>query len=91
MAELAEHNNREWFSANKTRYEDLVKDPALRFIAAFAAELKGISPHFMATPYSGSIGMHASLETRALIRPGQESSSGTIRQRMSMLLDIICT
>ena len=32
MAELAEHNNREWFSANKTRYEDLVKDPALRFI-----------------------------------------------------------
>lgn len=45
MAELAEHNNREWFSANKTRYEDLVKDPALRFIEAFAAELKNISPH----------------------------------------------
>ena len=52
MAELAEHNNREWFSANKTRYEDLVKDPALRFIEAFAVELKNISPHFMATPRS---------------------------------------
>ena len=52
MGELAEHNNREWFSANKTRYENLVRTPALRFIESFSSELKNISPHFIATPRS---------------------------------------
>ena len=52
MTELAENNDREWFADNKSRYEALVKDPALRFIEAFAPHLEKISPHFMATPRS---------------------------------------
>lgn len=52
LSDLAANNEREWFAANKVRYEQDVKEPALRFIQAFAPELDRISPHFMATPRS---------------------------------------
>jgi len=52
LKDLKKNNDREWFAANKKRYEEQLKDPALRVIAAFAPELKKISPHFMATPRS---------------------------------------
>ena len=52
LRDLKKHNDREWFNTNKKRYEEHLKDPALRIIAAFAPELKKISPHFMATPRS---------------------------------------
>jgi uncharacterized protein (TIGR02453 family) len=52
LKDLKKNNDREWFAANKKRYEEQIKDPALRVIAAFAPELKKISPHFMATPRS---------------------------------------
>lgn len=52
LKDLKKNNDREWFAANKKRYEEHLKDPALRIIAAFAPELKKISPHFMATPRS---------------------------------------
>jgi uncharacterized protein (TIGR02453 family) len=50
LRELAENNNREWFQDNKSRYEQHVKDPALRLIADFGPRLKKISPHFRADP-----------------------------------------
>ena len=50
LAELAANNNREWFLANKPRYENDVKLPALRFIGDFTEPLAGISPHFRADP-----------------------------------------
>lgn len=50
LSELAANNNREWFLANKPRYEADVKEPALRFINDFSAPLKKISPHFRADP-----------------------------------------
>ena len=50
LAELAANNDREWFRANKPRYETDVRDPALRFIAGFAPRLAEISPHFRADP-----------------------------------------
>jgi uncharacterized protein (TIGR02453 family) len=50
LKELGANNNREWFQDNKARYEDTVKDPALRFIADFGPRLKKISPHFRADP-----------------------------------------
>ena len=50
LSELAASNNREWFRANKSRYDDDVKEPALRFISDFSEPLKGISPHFRADP-----------------------------------------
>jgi uncharacterized protein (TIGR02453 family) len=52
LKDLEKNNDREWFAAHKKRYEEHLKDPALRIIAAFAPELKKISPHFMATPRS---------------------------------------
>jgi uncharacterized protein (TIGR02453 family) len=52
IEDLKAHNDRAWFAANKSRYEDLMKVPALRFIDAFAPLLKKISPHFTAGPRS---------------------------------------
>jgi len=50
LKELAKNNNREWFTANKARFEEDVKEPAIRFILDFAPLLKAISPHFKADP-----------------------------------------
>lgn len=52
LKDLAAHNDRDWFQANKGRYEDHVKVPALRFIEDFAPRLAKISPHFQAGPRS---------------------------------------
>ncbi len=52
LKDLKKNNDRDWFKENKRRYEEHLKDPSLRVIAAFAPELKKISPHFMATPRS---------------------------------------
>lgn len=50
LAELAKHNNREWFTKNKTRYEQTVRDPALRFVREVAPKLGRISPRLVADP-----------------------------------------
>ena len=49
LEQLAANNNRPWFAKNKTRYEELVLEPALAFIRAFGPRLKRISPHFVAS------------------------------------------
>jgi uncharacterized protein (TIGR02453 family) len=50
LAELEDHNTRDWFAANKTRYERHVKGAALGFIRDFEAPLHAVSPHFQAIP-----------------------------------------
>ena len=50
LNELAANNRRDWFERNKARYEDDVKQPALRFITDFSPHLKKISTHFRADP-----------------------------------------
>jgi uncharacterized protein (TIGR02453 family) len=50
LRELAKHNNREWFQKNKSRYDEVVRDPFLRFIEAYQPRLQAISPHFIADP-----------------------------------------
>ena len=50
LTELADNNNREWFRANKSRYDGDVKEPALAFISDFAPHLAGISTRFRADP-----------------------------------------
>lgn len=50
LRELKRHNDREWFEANKWRYQEFVRDPFLRFIEDFAPRLRAISPHFIADP-----------------------------------------
>jgi len=50
LAELRENNRREWFQANRARYERAVRDPFLRFITDLGAPLARVSPHFLADP-----------------------------------------
>src|SRR5919106_487709 len=50
LRELKQNNNREWFQANKQRYETKVKQPMLQFIADFAPILHKVHPRFVADP-----------------------------------------
>jgi uncharacterized protein (TIGR02453 family) len=50
LKELADNNNREWFQANKSRYENDVLDVALHFIQTMQDPLAKIAPHFTAVP-----------------------------------------
>lgn len=50
LQDLTVNNDREWFQANKARYETELKGPALRFISGFAPRLRKLSPHFRADP-----------------------------------------
>lgn len=53
LRDLRENNNRDWFKANQSRYEQDVKAPLLRLITEFSAPLQTISPHFLAIPKVG--------------------------------------
>lgn len=50
MRELARNNDKDWFNANKPRWEALVRDPFLHLIDDLAAPLAKISVHFRADP-----------------------------------------
>jgi uncharacterized protein (TIGR02453 family) len=48
LRELKAHNDREWFNANKDRYENDLLEPSLAFIEDFGLRLPQISPHLVA-------------------------------------------
>jgi uncharacterized protein (TIGR02453 family) len=48
--ELRESNSKVWFQSNKKRYESVVRDPCLNFIADFGPHLAKISKHYLADP-----------------------------------------
>jgi uncharacterized protein (TIGR02453 family) len=48
LRDLETNNDRDWFAANKGRYEQHLVDPALAFIEDFAPRLERISLHFRA-------------------------------------------
>ena len=50
LSELSMNNNREWFQANKDRYERDVRDRLVQFVADFDERLTAISPHMVADP-----------------------------------------
>ncbi|MEM6730142.1 MAG: DUF2461 domain-containing protein, partial [Myxococcota bacterium] len=50
LRELEKNNNREWFTANKSRYEEHVKAPLLAFVGDIEAPLMKVSPHVVADP-----------------------------------------
>jgi uncharacterized protein (TIGR02453 family) len=50
LRELSANNNREWFKANKPRYEEDVLDVALHFIQTMQEPLAEFAPHFTAVP-----------------------------------------
>ena len=48
LRELKDHNEREWFNANKGRYEQEVKEPALAFVEDVGYRLPEVAPHLTA-------------------------------------------
>lgn len=44
LRQLKKHNNREWFAAHKTSYEEFVKFPMQSLIASLAHSMSGIAP-----------------------------------------------
>jgi uncharacterized protein (TIGR02453 family) len=50
VRDLAANNERDWFKANQDRFEQVVRQPALDFIADIADPLYSISTHFVADP-----------------------------------------
>ncbi len=46
---LARNNNREWFQANKPRFESALREPALALITSLGGPLATISGHFVAS------------------------------------------
>jgi len=48
LKQLAQNNNRDWFTAHKQEYERLVREPLLRFIRDFEPKLRSINPHLVA-------------------------------------------
>lgn len=57
LRQLKRHNDREWFARNKLRYQQIVQEPALRFVSGFAPQLAELSQHFVADarPSRGSL------------------------------------
>lgn len=51
LKQLKRNNKREWFQANKARYEAVVRDPCLRFISALGGPMQRISPWLVADPH----------------------------------------
>ncbi|MFT6557993.1 DUF2461 domain-containing protein [Sneathiella sp.] len=48
--ELKENNNRDWFAANKKRYQDIVQYPISDFVADLGPKLEEIAPCYVADP-----------------------------------------
>jgi uncharacterized protein (TIGR02453 family) len=57
LRDLARHNERPWFHANKARYEAHVRDPFLALVGDLAEPLAKVSPHYRADarPLGGSL------------------------------------
>ena len=53
LRDLAANNDRNWFEANRSRYEKDLLHPAQQFITDFAPRLRRISRHFNADPRPG--------------------------------------
>ncbi len=48
--DLKNHNNKEWFTDNRSRYDDYVLEPAKDFVLAMGERLKELSPKVVADP-----------------------------------------
>lgn len=57
LKQIRRNNRREWFLKNRERYEEAVRQPALRFITDFGFRLHDISPWIVASakPNGGSL------------------------------------
>ena len=66
LRELRDNNTREWFRANKARYDEVVKAPAVAWVAAMGERLRELDPELVVdlrTNGSGCL-MRAARDTR---------------------------
>lgn len=50
LRDLKRHNHRQWFTAQRERYEACLRGPFLEFISDLGPALHAISPHYIADP-----------------------------------------
>jgi uncharacterized protein (TIGR02453 family) len=50
LADLKRNNRRDWFMANRERYESVLREPFLRFISDFGPQLSRVSRSYVADP-----------------------------------------
>jgi uncharacterized protein (TIGR02453 family) len=50
LGELSENNNREWFADNKSRFEDVVRDPVVEWISQWVKPLARSAPMLSVIP-----------------------------------------
>jgi len=57
LKQLKRNNRRNWFLKNKDRYEEIARQPALRFISDLRFQLRSVSPWLVAdpAPHRGSL------------------------------------
>ena len=55
LRQLKRRNNRDWFTRNKPRYEQVIRDPAMFFIAAVTPRLAKLSRNLPAAALRGSL------------------------------------
>lgn len=58
FAEIAENNNREWFEANKKRYENSVKKPMLAFAGEMIERMRELDSGIMMLPREAVFRLH---------------------------------
>lgn len=49
LVDLEQNNDRDWFNANKMRYEELIREPALELVRRMAPHLAKVSKYFEAS------------------------------------------
>ena len=66
LLDLRENNTRDWFAANKSRYENVVKAPALAWVSAMGARLQSLDPELVVDLRANGSGalMRAARDTR---------------------------
>lgn len=66
LRELRANNSREWFAANKPRYEEFVKAPALHWVTAMGERLRSIDSEIVVDTRANGSGslMRAARDTR---------------------------
>ncbi|MGZ4813916.1 MAG: DUF2461 domain-containing protein [Terriglobales bacterium] len=52
LTRLKRNNRREWFQKNKAKYEQVIKEPCIRFVCDAAQPLHAISPQLRSDPKS---------------------------------------
>ena len=50
LRDLARHNDREWFNARKTIFEEKVRQPMIELVAALNKEMAGFAPDYVGDP-----------------------------------------